>query len=87
MHVRPSAIQRVTVSFTLVEWLRLPLFPVMVRVYVPVPVRVFVVTVRIELPGGTSDVGLKVHVLRDGQPLMLRLTELAKPFRAPRVVV
>ena len=42
-------------------------------------------TVRVELPGGVSDAGLKVQVARDGQPLILRLTLLLNPFTTPRV--
>ena len=76
-----------TVKLTLVVCRKLPLLPVMVKVYVPTGVLEVVETVRVELPGGVSDPGLKEQVLRDGQPLRLRLTLLAKPFRAARLTV
>lgn len=53
----------------------------------PRPVREVVETVSVELPGGVSDVGLNVHVAREGQPVTLRLTLLLNPFKAPRVAV
>ena len=74
----------------MVECFRLPLVPVIVSVYVPVGVLRFVETLRVEFAGeggSVSDVGLKVQVLRGGQPVRLKLTVPAKPFSAVAVAV
>ncbi len=76
-----------TVRLTLVECRSEPLVPVMVSVYVLVCVREVVETVRIDVPGGVSELGLNVHVARDGQPLRLSDTGEPKPFSAPKVTV
>jgi len=70
-----------------VEWLKLPLTPVMVNVRVPVVARLFTVTVRVEVPDPVTDVGLKVPVTREPSPLTLRLTVPANPLTAPIVTV
>ena len=44
-------------------------------------------TLNVEFPGGVSDAGLKLQVLRVGQPLRLRLTVPAKPFKEVRLTV
>jgi hypothetical protein len=78
------------VRLTVVECFRLPLVPVIVRVYVPVGVLRFVETVRVEFfgdGGSVSDDGLKLHVLRRGQPVILKLTVPAKLFNEVTVVV
>ena len=73
----------------MVECSRLPLVAVIVSVYVPAGVLRFVATVSDDVAGkgGFSDVGLKVQVLRGGQPATLRLTVPAKPFKDVTVVV
>jgi len=73
-----------------VECFRLPLVPVIVSVYVPVGVLRFVETFRVEFAGDggrVSDVGVKLQVLRDGQPVILSLTVPAKLLRDVTVVV
>jgi len=73
-----------------VECFRLPLVPVIVKVYVPLVVLRFVDTVSVEFfgdGGSVSEVGLKVQLLRGGQPVMLRLTVPAKLLKAVTVVV
>ena len=68
----------------------MPLVPVMVSVYVPVPVFLAVETVRVEFAGDggrVTEVGLKVQVLSGGQPVTLRLTVPVNPFSAVNVEV
>ena len=76
-----------TVRVAVVEWLRLPLAPVMVMVRAPVAALRFTVTVRVEVPDPATDVGLKLPETRDPSPVTLRLTVPAKPFTAPIVTV
>jgi hypothetical protein len=67
-----------------------PLVPVIVKVYVPVPVLLPVLTVSVEFVGeggSVSDAGLKVQVLRGGHPVTLRFTVPVNPFKAVTVVV
>jgi len=71
-----------TARVTVVEWDRLPLVLMIVRVYVPVGVVAAVETVRVELPEPASDVGLKLAVAPVGKPFTPRLTVPVKPFRA-----
>jgi hypothetical protein len=81
----------VTTSVTVVLWTRLPLVPVIVKVYVPVGVVLVVVTVRVELAlplaGGVSDVGLSAQVVWEGQPLTVRETAELNPFKDVTVAV
>lgn len=70
-----------------VEWLKLPLVPLMVRVRVPVVARLLTRTDRVEVPEPVTDVGLKVGVTRDPCPLTLRFTAPVNPFTAPIVIV
>lgn len=46
----------------------------------PVVALLFTVTVRVEVPEPVTEVGLKVPVTRDGNPVTLRLTAPANPF-------
>ena len=74
----------------MVECFRLLLVPVIVSVYVPLGVLRLVETRRVEFAGeggSVSDVGLKVQVLRRGQPVILKLTVPAKPFKDVTVAV
>jgi hypothetical protein len=70
---------------TVVEWLKLPLVPVMVSVAVPIGVLRFVVMVSVLDPDPVIELGLKVAVARDGSPLTLRPTVPVNPFSAPTV--
>ena len=70
-----------------VEWFRLPLTPVMVMVRVPLLALRAACTVRVEVPDPVTDVGLKVPVTREPNPLTLRLTVPVKLFTAPIVTV
>ena len=70
-----------------VEWLKLPLVPVMVRVRVPVDALLLTRTDRVEVPEPLTDVGLKDGVTRAPCPLTLRLTVPVNPFNAPTVIV
>ena len=68
-----------TTNVTVVEWLKLPLVPVTVSVYVPAAVDVVVFTVRVELPEPTTEVGLKLAEAPVGNPLTVKLTVPLKP--------
>ena len=75
------------VSVNVVEWLKLPLVPVMVKVRVPNAALRPTVTVRVELPEPVMDVGLKLVLTRDPWPLTLKFTVPAKPFSPVTVTV
>jgi hypothetical protein len=70
-----------------VEWLRLPLTPVMVKVRAPLVARLFTVTVSLEVPDPVTVVGLKAAVTREPSPVTLRVTVPENPFTAPIVTV
>jgi hypothetical protein len=70
-----------------VEWLKLPLVPVMVKVRVPGVALRPTNTDRVEGPEPVMDVGLNVGVTRDPWPLTLRFTVPAKPFTPVTVTV
>ena len=76
-----------TVSVTLLEWVVLPLVPVMPMVKVPEGVVLPVVTVRVEEPEPATEAGLKLAVAPAGSPLALKLTVPLKPLTAPTVAV
>jgi hypothetical protein len=67
-------------SVTAVEWLRLPLAPLIVSVLVPVLALRFTVTVKVVVPEPVTELGLKPVETRDGAPLTLKLTAALKPF-------
>src|SRR5215471_8662120 len=75
------------VSVNVVEWLRLPLVPVMVKVRVPSVALRPTVTDKVELPEPVMEVGLKLVLTRDPWPLTLRFTVPAKPFSPVTVTV
>lgn len=77
----PRALQ-LRISVTVVEWTRLPLVPVMVRVNIPLGVDLLVLTVRVDVPEPVTEVGLNVPVARRGSPLTLKLTVPVNPFKA-----
>jgi len=68
-----------TTSITVVECTRLPLVPVMVKVYVPAGVVVLVVTDIVDEPDPVADVGLKLALAPAGNPLALKVTTPANP--------
>jgi hypothetical protein len=70
-----------------VEWVRLPLVPVMVSVEVAVGVVPSVVTVSVEGPLPLMVAGEKLAVAPVGKPLALRVTVPVNAFRAPTVTV
>ena len=74
-------------SVKVVEWLKLPLAPVIVKVRVPLVARLPTRTERVEVPEPVIEVGLKVGVTREPWPLTLKLTVPLKPFTAPMVTV
>jgi len=70
-----------------VEWVSVPLVPVMVSVGLPVGVLLLVCTVKVALPEPVTEVGLNVPVTPLGNPLTLKLTAPVKPFSAPTFTV
>jgi len=76
-----------TTSVTVVECTKLPLVPVMVRVYVPAGVDVLVVTDIVEEPEPATEVGLKLALAPEGKPLALNVTLPVKPPDSVTVVV
>ena len=69
------------------EWVRLPLVPLMVNVLVPAGVLFAVVMVSVLDPEPAIEAGLKVAVARGGNPVALRVTVPVKPFSEPTVTV
>jgi hypothetical protein len=70
---------------TVVEWVRPPPVPVMVKVRVRFWTFDWVVTVSVEVPAFTTDAGENVAVERCGVPVTERLTVPANPV--PAVIV
>ena len=68
-----------TTSVTVAECTRLPLVPVMVKVYVPAGVDVLVVTDMVEEPEPATEAGLKLALAPAGKPLALKLTLPVNP--------
>lgn len=74
-------------SVTVVEWLWLPLLPVIVNgAFVPEVAFRETLMVSVEVPGLPAGFGLKLALVRDGRPDTLRLTG-ALPFTRPMVTV
>jgi len=75
-----------TVNERLVEWLRVPLVPVTVMVYVPAGVPLGV-SVKLELPDPLIVLGLKTVAKPAGRvPVKLRATLPVKPLSAPTLI-
>src|SRR2546428_11886041 len=68
-----------TVSVTAVEWVVLGAVPLTVSVYVP-GAAVPALTLSVEEPPATTDVGLRLAVAPDGTPETLRLIDSADPL-------
>jgi hypothetical protein len=68
-----------TTSFTEAVWLSVPLVPVIVNEKVPVVVLFPVLTVNVDEPEPDTDVGLKLAVAPDGNPLTLKFTVPVNP--------
>src|SRR5262249_33617797 len=75
------------VKVNVVEWLKLPLVPVMVKVRVPTVALRPTVTESVEVPEPVMDGGLKLVVTRNPWPVTLRFTVPAKPFSPVTVTV
>ena len=71
----------------MVAWLKAPLVPVIVSVFVPAGVLLAVVMVSVLDPDPAMELGLKLAVAREGSPLTLRLTVPVNPFSAPTVTL
>jgi len=64
-----------TTKPTVKEWVRLPLVPVIVRLYVPATVELDVFTVNVEEPlPPVTELGLNVPVAPPGSPLTFKPT-------------
>ena len=68
-----------TTRVTVVEWTRLPAVPVIVNTKLPLGVFLFVETVRIEEPEPVTEAGLKLALVREGNPETLKLTVPVNP--------
>jgi hypothetical protein len=69
-----------TVSVTFTLWVRLPLVPMIVRVYIPGGLVSAGLTVRVEEPEPVTRGLLKEAVASEGNPDTLKLTVPEKPF-------
>lgn len=76
-----------TTSVTVVAWARLPLVPVIVRLYVPAGLVALVVTDMVDEPEPVTEAGLKLALAPAGNPLTLKLTLPANPPDPVIVVV
>ncbi len=74
-------------SVTVVEWVVVPLVPLMVSVTGFFGALLAAVIVKVEVPDVVMDAGLKVAVTRLGTPLTVRFTVPVNPFSAPMVTV
>ena len=70
-----------------VECLKLPLVPVMVKVRVPRVALLLTCTLSVDVPDRVTELGLNVAVTREPCPLTLKLTVPVNPFTAPMVTV
>lgn len=72
-----------TISVTDVVRTRLPLFPMISKVYVPPGVALVVMTVKVDswAGGSVTEVGFNVQVVFEGQPLTVRATDPLNPFK------
>jgi hypothetical protein len=70
-----------------VECLKLPLVPVMVKVRVPRVALLLTCTLSVDVPDPVTELGLNVAVTREPCPLTLKLTVPVNPFTAPMVTV
>lgn len=75
------------IKLVVVEWVSVPLVPVMVSVDVPLDELFAVLMFKVAVPDVLTEVGLKVAVTRLGTPLTVRFTVPVKPFCAAMVTV
>ena len=76
------------VSDTVVEWLNVPLVPLIVSTKLPVGVRLRVEMVKVDVPAPpVTEEGLNVPVVRFGSPVTLNATVPPKPFTLAIVMV
>jgi hypothetical protein len=68
-----------TVRGSEIEWLKVPLLPVIVNGNVPVLAFRFTEILRVELPGAVTGLVLKLALVFGGKPLTLKLTEVGPP--------
>ena len=75
------------VRVNVVECLKLPLVPVMVKVRVPGVAVLLTCTLTVDIPDFVTELGLNVAVTPEPCPLTLKLTVPVNPFTAPMVTV
>ena len=71
----------------LVECLKLPLVPVMVKVRVPRVAPLLTCTLSVDVPDPVTELGLNVAVTCEPCPVTLKLTVPVNPFSARMVTV
>jgi hypothetical protein len=77
-----------TLSVAVVEWVRVPLMPVIVTVELPAELPAAVLTVSVELPDPPAmEAGEKESESPDGKPLAVKLTFPLKLFNAETVTL
>ncbi len=76
-----------TMTLTVVLWLRVPLDPPIVRVYVPAATLLVVPTVIVAVPDVVIEEGLKLAVMPEGNPLAVSDTAPVNPFDAETVTL
>ena len=80
--LKTPPVAELTTSVTLVLWVRLPLFPVIVMGKLPMSALLEVVTLRVDVPLAVTEVGLSALDAPLPNPVVVRLTTPLKPFSA-----
>src|SRR5262249_15536044 len=75
------------VKLTFVEWLKLPLLPIMVSPNVPVEAVLLGEIVKVDPSGVVTGLALKLALVFLGNPLTLSVTELDLPLTVPSVTL
>jgi len=75
----PDGLVEFTTSVTVVEWVKLPLVPVIVKVYVPAGVVLAVVMAIVDDPEAVTELGVNVAVAPEGRPEALKPTVPLNP--------
>ena len=80
-------VKSATANVTWVEWVRVPLVPVIVSVYVPVGVELEVPADKVVDPKPGIELGLKVAVAPEGNPPTPKVTAPENPFEGDTLTV
>ena len=84
---KPGGMKLVTMNVVVALCIRLPLVPVIVRVFVPTGVVLVVVTVMVEVPSELIEEGLKLAFAPEGKLVALSDTAPVKLFAGATVTV